>query len=53
MVLNTEAPKTGARGIFMTFSELVDKAYRDIVDLMFWYETKWIYHLDELKLSKV
>ena len=43
--------KARAKEINMTFSELVDKAYRDIVDLMFWYETKWIYHLDELRLS--
>lgn len=34
-----------------TFEEKVEKAYRDIVDLMVFYDTKWIYHLDELRLD--
>lgn len=34
-----------------SFEEKIEKAYRDIVDLMFFYGIKWIYHLDELRLS--
>lgn len=33
------------------FEAKIEKAYRDIVDLMFFYENEWIYHLDELGLS--
>lgn len=33
-----------------SFEKKVEKAYRDIVDLMFFYENEWIFHLDELNL---